>query len=568
MKIFNAMKLKKVSEEDIDFLYDMLKERDPIENILHKKIPTYDEYVKFVTKSHPYDGWYIIMLDSQKLGHINIIHKENYYVGWFIKKEFQNLGIAIKAFEMLKKLHKSSIYTGKSNPKNIRSHKFMEKLGFKLTNKFPDHLVFELDNSANTNKIYTKNELRKSFSLFNEAKKFHPGGVSGINRPYNFVENEYPIFFQKGKGGKVMDVDGNEYIDMLCSYGPIVIGHREEEIDDAVIHQIKNFGFNFSLTQPIHNTLLKKITEIIPCAEQTILVKTGSDATTTAIRAARAFTNKNKIIRCGYLGWHDWCIDVKGGIPENAYKDIIDFNYNDFEGLKKIIEENENEVAAVILWPIHAPPGNNVEFPKDNFLHKIRELTSKKNIILIFDEMRSGFRVDLGGAQKKYNVTPDLATFGKAMANGYSIAALTGKREILEVYSKKAFISGTYFGNSLSMAAALKTIEFIETNDVITDLNQKGEYFKKKMDDLIQNYNNFCEFSGSPWMPYLTFRRDKNEIYKKNREIFFTEMIRQKVFWQPYHHSYFCYRHTYDDIDYVLTCVENSLKKILVKNDV
>ena len=106
-------------------------------------------------------------------------------------------------------------------------------------------------------------ELRKSFSLFNEAKKFHPGGVSGINRPYNFVENEYPIFFQKGKGGKVTDVDGNEYIDMLCSYGPIVIGHREEEIDDAVIHQIKNFGFNFSLTQPIHNTLLKKIQEFI-----------------------------------------------------------------------------------------------------------------------------------------------------------------------------------------------------------------------------------------------------------------------------------------------------------------
>ena len=148
MKIFNAMKLKKVSEEDIDFLYDMLKERDPIENILHKEMPKYDEHIKFVTESNPYDGWYIIMLDSQKLGHINIIHKENYYVGWFIKKEFQNLGIAIKAFEMLKKLHKSSIYTGTSNPKNFRSHKLMEKLGFKLTKTFSDHLVFELDNSA------------------------------------------------------------------------------------------------------------------------------------------------------------------------------------------------------------------------------------------------------------------------------------------------------------------------------------------------------------------------------------------------------------------------------------
>ena len=120
-------------------------------------MPTYDEHVKFVTELHPYDGWYIIMLDSEKLGNINIIHKENYYAGWFIKKEFQNLGIAVKAFEILKKLHPSPIYTGKSNPKNIRSHKFMEKLGFKLTNTFPDHLVFELDNSTNMNEIYTKN---------------------------------------------------------------------------------------------------------------------------------------------------------------------------------------------------------------------------------------------------------------------------------------------------------------------------------------------------------------------------------------------------------------------------
>ncbi len=151
MKIFDGMKLKKVSEEDIDFLYDMLKERDPIENILHKEMPRYDEHVKFVIESNPYDGWYIIIVSSQKVGHINIIHKENYYVGWFIKKEFQNWGIAIKAFEILKKLHKSSIYTGKSNPKNLRSRKFMEKLGFRLTKTFSDHLVFELDNSANMN---------------------------------------------------------------------------------------------------------------------------------------------------------------------------------------------------------------------------------------------------------------------------------------------------------------------------------------------------------------------------------------------------------------------------------
>ena len=148
MKIFDTMKLKKVSEDDVDFLYDMLKERDSIENYLHKEMPTYEDHIKFVMESNPYDGWYIITLDSKRVGHINIVHKDNYEIGWFIKKEFQNLGIAAKAFEVLKKLHKSSIYTGTSNPKNFRSHKLLEKLGFKLTKTFSDHLVFELDNSA------------------------------------------------------------------------------------------------------------------------------------------------------------------------------------------------------------------------------------------------------------------------------------------------------------------------------------------------------------------------------------------------------------------------------------
>ena len=183
--------------------------------------------------------------------------------------------------------------------------------------------------------------------------------------------------------------------------------------------------------------------------------------------------------------------------------------------------------------------------------------------MLIFDEIRTGFRVDLGGAQKKFNVIPDLATFGKAMANGYSISALVGKREIMEVYSGKSFISSTYFENSLPMVAALKTIEFIEKNNVIEDLAKKGNYFKNKINGIIKGFDNLCEFSGAPWMPYLTFIRDTKEVYKKNRKTFFTEMIRRKVFWQPYHHSYFCYRHSYEDIDYVLNCVNESLEAIL-----
>ena len=228
-----------------------------------------------------------------------------------------------------------------------------------------------------------KISFKKSNSLFKEAKKIHPGGVLGIRRPYNFVEGEYPIYFKEGKGVKVVDVDGNEYIDMLCSYGPIIIGHREAEIDKKVIKQIEDKGFCFSLTQPIHNEISNILNKLIPCCEMSILVKTGSDATTAAIRAARCFTKKNKILRCGYHGWHDWCVEVKGGIPQSTLDEVIEFKYNDIASLEKIVKQHEGEIAAIITTPISHPLGNKVEMPKNNFLKELRLLTQKYGIVLI-----------------------------------------------------------------------------------------------------------------------------------------------------------------------------------------
>ncbi|KKK41085.1 MAG: 3-aminobutyryl-CoA aminotransferase, partial [Candidatus Lokiarchaeum sp. GC14_75] len=147
-----------------------------------------------------------------------------------------------------------------------------------------------------------KLSLNNTFKLYEEALGLIPGAILGIRRPYNFVEGEYPIFFETAKGGKVIDVDGNEYIDMLCAYGPIIIGHREEEIDNAVINQIKEKGFCMSLTQPVQNQLAKKLRQLIQCAEKMVFVKMGSDATTSAVRVARSYTNKTKILRCGYHG--------------------------------------------------------------------------------------------------------------------------------------------------------------------------------------------------------------------------------------------------------------------------
>ncbi|MHA2184494.1 MAG: aspartate aminotransferase family protein [Promethearchaeota archaeon] len=406
-----------------------------------------------------------------------------------------------------------------------------------------------------------KLELKNTFTYYEEALDLIPGAILGIRRPYNFVEGEYPIFFETAKGGKVIDVDGNEYLDMLCAYGPIIIGHREEEIDNEVITQIQEKGFCMSLTQPVQNRLAKKLRQLIPCAEKMVFVKMGSDATTSAIRVARSYTNKAKILRCGYHGWHDWCVEQKGGIPEKLYEDVIEFEYNNLEQVEHLMKQYGDDIAAVILTPINHPGGNKVEMPKQGYLEGIRELTENYGNLLIFDDIRTGFRMDMGGAQKKFGVIPDLAAFGKAMANGYPIGVLTGKKEFMDELVEHVFLSSTFFPNSLAQIAALKTIEIMERENVLDVINVRGNEFAKNVREMIEDSGVPCVYSGEPWMPYITFERDPGNLYKKLREEFYRQLIRRKVFLQPFHHGYICYRHAEEDLEHAADMINESLNE-------
>ncbi|MBP7310542.1 MAG: aminotransferase class III-fold pyridoxal phosphate-dependent enzyme [Candidatus Cloacimonetes bacterium] len=404
-----------------------------------------------------------------------------------------------------------------------------------------------------------KLKLDRSMALFAEAQTLVPGGVAGIRRPYNFVQGEYPIFFDNGKGGRITDVDGNEYIDYLCAYGPIIIGYREDEIDDAAIKQIKNKGFCFSLTQELQNELVKKLREVIPCCEMAAIVKTGSDATTIAIRVARGYTGKTKIARCGYHGWHDWCVEVKGGIPEKLYEDIHEFHYNDLDGLEAILKANKDDMAGIIVTPVGHPLAAEVQMPKPGYLEAVRALADKYQCLLIFDEIRSGFRCSIGGAQQHFGVTPDLATFGKAMANGYAIAALVGREEYMKIMADKVFLSSTFFPNSDSIAAALATINMLQRDKVLDVISKKGWDFAAKVEKVLAATDVPARFTGAPWMPFITFPKDETGLYKKLRNEFYTQLIRRKVFLQPYHHGYICYRHTDADLDYTVQAIAESL---------
>ncbi|MDD2716242.1 MAG: aminotransferase class III-fold pyridoxal phosphate-dependent enzyme [Candidatus Wallbacteria bacterium] len=412
-----------------------------------------------------------------------------------------------------------------------------------------------------------KLKIDKSLKMFEAAKEYCPGGVVGIRKPENFIPGEYPVFIKSGKGGRITDVDGNEYVDLLASYGPIIIGHREEEIDNAVINKIKADGFCFNLAQPHQTELLALLRKHIPCAEMSFPVKTGSDAATAAVRVARAHAGKDMILRCGYHGWHDWAIAVKNGIPGNCYKDVDSFHYNDIDSLKAKIELYKGNVGVVIMTPIDHELNEPIQEPKNDFLNKVRELTKQNGIVLIFDEIRTGFRFSLGGAQKYYGVTPDMAIFGKAMANGYPISVVVGKREIMQSFEDKhVFVSSTFFPNSMEMVAAIATINFLEREKALDLVHANGRKIRDAALASIDKTGVKAIYSGLDPMPFFTFFKDsdkkEDKRYRDRRNLFYTELVRAGVFMQPFHHGYVCYRHTDKDINQVCSAVANAFEVV------
>jgi len=413
----------------------------------------------------------------------------------------------------------------------------------------------------------TKNRLEKSHELFEVAETLIPGGVQRSRRPSNFVEN-YPIFMERGKGSYVYDVDGNEYIDWLLSYGPIVLGHCYSKVDQAVIQEMKK-GFLFDLTHPLQLRLAKKLTEIIPCAEKVLFLNTGSGATSAAIRIARIYTGRNKVIRWGYHGWHDWCCPSQAGIPQSTIEDVVTFRYNDLDSLQDVLGKNRNKIACIIMMPFE------IELPKPGFLEGVRELADTYGVVLIFDEVRSWPRIGLGGAQKYYSVTPDMTTLSKGIANGYPISALVGKKEIM-MAAEKTTISATYFPSSLGIAAALATIQELEDTNAIDHMWEIGKQLSDGLKDLIENKKVKAEVIGAPVMPFLIFGKKEDyekvwyeKIYeggdpgteedKRLMNAFYNETIQRGIFFHPRHHWFSCLSHTDEDIKKTLEIAEQSL---------
>lgn len=329
----------------------------------------------------------------------------------------------------------------------------------------------------------------KNKELLDRELRVSPLAAQTYSKSYRyFVKGYAPSFVDHGEGCYLYDVDGNKFIDFICALGPITVGYNEPSINEAVIEQVKKGSSSFSLQSELEMELAEKICQVVPCAEMVRFVKNGGDATTAAVRLARAYTGKDIILMCdgGYHGMHDWSVGTSEnhrGVPEAVRALTKTYTYNDIEDLEQKLNENEGQVAAVIMEPIQA------NGPKEGFLDAAKEAAHKHGALLVFDEVVSGFRYALGGASEYYHVVPDLAAFGKGMGNGYAISAVAGRADVMKLIEEGIFISTTFGGDAVPIAAALETIKILEKPGTYEKIWQVGGMMKSGLEKLIHKHN-------------------------------------------------------------------------------
>jgi len=397
---------------------------------------------------------------------------------------------------------------------------------------------------------------KKSEQLLDRALKSIPLASQTFSKSLTqYPRGVSPFFIEKGKGVKVWDVDGNEYIDFVNSLLSVTLGYCDIDVDKAVQEQMRN-GVIFSLPHKLEMKVAEKLIEVIPCAEKVRFGKNGTDATSAAIRVSRAYTGKERVAVCGYHGWQDWYIGSTTrdlGVP-NCVKGLTHkFEYNNIESLEEIFQEQE--LACVIMEPM------NVEYPKDNFLEKVKELAHKNNALLIFDEMITGFRYSTGGAQELFGVTPDLATFGKGMANGYPLSVVVGSNEIMQKM-EDIFFSGTFGGETLSLAAANSVIDKYKKHDITGHFKEIGGYLIKQLQKLIdsEGLSDIFSIAGHPSWNFLQIKQQDSYTTFEIKTLFLQEVFKRGILTLGSHNISFS--HTKEDIDKLIAVYAEVLPMI------
>ena len=405
-------------------------------------------------------------------------------------------------------------------------------------------------------------QFSKSRQMWKDVLELVPGGSQITRLP---MSDDWPCFFERAAGCRAWDVDGNEFIDFLCGYGPIVLGYASAPVDQAVRNVIETSPQS-STNHPLQLDLARQLINAVPCAEMVRTAKTGTEATTGVARLARHITRRKHIARHGYHGWADLFVDVEDdhGLDRDASAKTHRFDGSAAD-LERLISKTGQQFAAVFVCPADTRP-----FTKENF-QAIIDIAHQHGALVVFDEIKTGFRLALGGAQERLGVTPDLTTVSKAMGNGYPISAIVGKREYMEEVKNLCF-SGTFFAEAIGLAAATATLKELRSNDVAAHLERVGSR-------LIDGINGICERAkiGAraypdpvPAMPRFIWTNGSvtdgyAPITEDSHTFFLEELVRYGVFFSGWHVAFVNYAHKDEDIDDALNIFEHAMRKTVTK---
>ncbi len=418
----------------------------------------------------------------------------------------------------------------------------------------------------------------KSYTLYDRAKKLIPLGTHLLSkRPEIQAPGVWPVYFREAHGVSIVDVDGNEWTDMTGNVGATILGHADPDVSTAVEDAVRRGTFCM-LNPPEEIELASLLTQIIPCAEQVRFARGGGEADAIAIRIARGYSGRDKVLFCGYHGWHDWYLAANlrsgaalndhllpgipaRGVPSALSDSIIPFEYNRIESFRDAINAHRGQIGAVIMEPTRHHP------PVSGFLEEIREICTREKIVLIFDEVVTGFRMHLGGAQKYFNVTPDLAVFAKTISNGHPLGAVVGLTEFMAA-TWNEFISSTYWTDSIGPVAGLATIQKIQQADVIDHVWKMGKLLEDGLREAIRKSGVPVELAGWPPLQILEFKHSDPRMIQAMESFYIQQNLKRGFLGAKVH--YLTLAHTSDIITRYLEAAGASfreLKKALEDGD-
>lgn len=386
-----------------------------------------------------------------------------------------------------------------------------------------------------------------SLALLRRARALIPGGHHLSGRPLVTPEDS-PMYLERGAGCRVWDVDGHEYIDYVMAFGPLLLGYANEEVDRAALEQARR-GTLLSMNHPLHVRFIERLVARFPGAEMGAFFKTGSEATTAALRIARRATGRRKVARCGYHGWHDWCLPLERYVPEGLDGQVLEFRADRPDSLKELM--GEHALAAVIVAPEMVIPGRPEPF------HELAALTRAHGAVFVLDEVKTGLRIRPGSFQQWAGVEPDITTLSKALGNGWPVAAAIGTREVMR-HGEGMHMSATYHGETTGIAAAMATLDIVDRDDVTGHVWRLGEKLIAGLQAIADRHGVPAQAYGEP-LPPMPFLRFGDRAGERVRDTFYREVLARGILLHPRHLWFVSAAHSDADIARTLEVADEAM---------